>query len=103
MSKLETKFQANLKSKINKTYGKDKCYIHKTECNDYQGIPDLCVTYRGKAAYLECKRSATASHRPNQDYRVKKINEDGGFARVVYPENEDEVLKEMEEYFNGVE
>ena len=97
----EAKFQANLKKKIKTSF--EGCYIHKTECNERQGMPDLLVTYKGRCGYLECKRSANASHRPNQDYYVDAINKDGGFARFIYPENEDEVLKEMEEYFDAVE
>ena len=97
----EAKFQSNLKKSLKSKF--DDCYIFKTNCNEMQGAPDLLVAWRGKCGYLECKRSATASHRPNQDYRVNKINEEGGFARFIYPENRDEVLKEMEEFFNDME
>ena len=38
-----------------------------------QGLPDLLILYGEKWASLECKRSATAKKRPNQDYYVEKI------------------------------
>lgn len=96
----ESKFQAKLKKRIrNKFVG---CYIHKTDCNDIQGIPDLMVSYKGLVFYLEVKRSKNARHRPNQDYHVNRINELGGFARFIYPENCDDVIKEMEERINAV-
>lgn len=93
--KSEAKFQADLKKKIkNRFVG---CYIHKTDCNDIQGIPDLMVSFKGYVFYLEVKRSSTAAHRPNQDYHVNRINELGGFARFIFPENEEQILNEMEE------
>lgn len=97
----EGKFQSKLKEDIYKTF--PEAFIHKTECNERQGAPDLLITYKGRCAYLECKRSADASHRPNQDYYVNKINKDGGFARFIYPENADETMKEMEDWFHAVE
>lgn len=96
----ESKFQSNLKKEIKATYPHSIC--HKTDCGDIQGIPDLMVSNKGKVAYLECKRSADAPHRPNQDYYVNYINENDGFARFIYPENKEDVLNEMEEFFNGV-
>lgn len=97
----EAAYQAGLKKRIKGLY--PNCLIHKNDPNDIQGVPDLLVSHAGKCAYLEVKRSSTATHRPNQDYYVGKICEDGGFARFIFPENEDEVLKEMEEFFNGVQ
>jgi hypothetical protein len=55
--------------------------------------------YRGRYACLEVKRNGTASHRPNQDYYILKITNDGGYASFIYPENEEDVLKEIKLYF----
>lgn len=66
--------------------------------NEIQGIPDLLVLYRDKWAVLEGKKSARASHRPNQDYYVGLMN-DMSFAAFIYPENKDEVLEELYLYF----
>ena len=63
-----------------------------------QGLPDLLILYGEKWASLECKRSATAKKRPNQDYYVEKMN-DMSFSRFVYPENKEEVLNELQQAF----
>ena len=100
MTKLERKYQANLKKKIKSRF--KGCIILKNDCHSVQGFPDLTVYHNETFALLECKRSATAKHRPNQDYYVNNINNAGGFARFVYPENEEDVLKEMEGWFNEI-
>lgn len=66
--------------------------------SEYQGIPDLLVLHNNKWAALEGKKEATASHRPNQDYYVEKMNK-MSFARFIYPENSKEVLDELKAYF----
>jgi hypothetical protein len=65
------------------------------DANEYQGIPDMLVLYNGRWAALEGKASATASHRPNQDYYVEMMN-DMCYASFVYPENKEEVLDELQ-------
>lgn len=52
-------------------------------------------------AALEFKRSKSASHRPNQDYYVDQWDQ-LGFASFVYPENEEEILNELEKLFTSV-
>ena len=74
------------------------CMVLHLDPNEIQGIPDLLVLYRDKWAVLEGKKSATASHRPNQDYYVGLMN-DMSFAAFIYPENKDEVLDELYRYF----
>lgn len=70
------------------------CMVLKNDANYIQGIPDLMVLYDGHWAALECKRSEGASHQPNQDYYISKM--DGmSFARFVYPENKEAVLDEL--------
>ena len=73
------------------------CIVTKLDSADIQGIPDLLILYKDKWGTLENKRSAKASHRPNQDYYVEKMNE-MSFSKFIYPENKDEVLNELKEY-----
>ena len=70
----------------------DPCYI--------QGIPDLMVLYRDKWASLEVKKTAKSHHQPNQDYYIEKMN-DMSFARFIYPENKEEVLRELQHAFRA--
>ena len=72
--------------------------VLKNDAQIQPGIPDLSVTLHGKAAYLEVKIDKDAEHQPNQDYYVENENQNGGFGRFIYPENEKEVLKELKEY-----
>jgi hypothetical protein len=59
-----------------------------------QGVPDLLILYRNRWATLECKKSETAEHQPNQDWYVNKMN-GMSFSRFIYPENRDKVLNEL--------
>lgn len=93
---LENKFQSKLIKEIKEMF--DGCIVMKNDSSYIQGIPDLLVLYRDKWASLECKKSAKASRRPNQEYYVDKMDE-MSFSRFVCPENKDEVLDELHLYF----
>lgn len=71
--------------------------VMKNDANYRQGYPDLIFTY-GKTIHLETKRDPSAYFRPNQEYYINLINAQGGFARSIQPENEDEVFKEIGDY-----
>lgn len=96
MSVRENKYQSELIKKISTLF--PQSMILKNDPNYIQGIPDLLVLCDERWAMLEVKASTTASHRPNQEYYVAKLNRTG-FARFVYPENEDEVLRDLNQYF----
>lgn len=95
---LENKFQSNLIKKIKERF--DGCIIVKNDAGYIQGIPDLMVLYNDRWAALECKKSKNATHQPNQDYYVDRMNE-MSFARFVCPENEEEVLDELQQAFRS--
>ena len=95
---LENKFKTKLKKEIESRF--DGCIVTHMDAGDIQGIPDLLVLFNDRWATLEGKKNANASHRPNQDYYVKKMD-NMSFSRFIYPENKDEVLDELEEYFRG--
>ena len=94
----ESKFQASLKKELKEMF--PGCIVTKLDSSDIQGIPDLLVLYKNKWATLEYKRNANASHRPNQDYYVEKMNE-MSFSRFIYPENKKEVLDELRRTFES--
>lgn len=93
----ESKFQADLKKDLKKLF--PGCIVTKLDSGDIQGIPDLLVLYKRHWATLENKRSENASKRPNQEYYVSKMN-DMSFSRFIYPENKEEVLKELSTFFS---
>ena len=93
----EPEFQAGLIQEITELM--PGCIVLKNDPTYLQGIPDLSISYGERVAWLECKESKNARHRPNQDYYVDLINSQGGFARFIYPENKAEVLNELQRSF----
>lgn len=98
MGKKENKFQADLIKEIKDRF--DGCVVMKNDPNYIQGIPDLTILYKDCWAALECKDEAKASHQPNQDYYISKMN-DMSYASFIYPENKEDVLNEMEQAFQS--
>ena len=96
MGKLESKFQAELKKELKTLF--PGCIVTKLDSGDIQGIPDLLILFKDKWAALECKKSAKASHRPNQDYYVALMNK-MSFSRFIYPENKEDILNELIKIF----
>lgn len=93
----ESEFQSKLIKKLKTMF--PGCVVTKQDADYLQGIPDLLILYNNKWATLECKKSAKSTHRPNQDYYVEKMNE-MSFSRFIYPENEEEVLNELQRAFS---
>ena len=96
MARLESKFQAELIREIKERF--PGCYVMKTDPTYQQGLPDLLILYSNKWASLECKKSAGASKRPNQERHVERMNE-MSFSRFIFPENKEEVLDELQRSF----
>lgn len=76
------------------------CYVIKEDASYIQGLPDLLILYNNRWATLEVKNSAKAHHQPNQDTHVARMNE-MSYSSFIYPENEKEVLDEMEQAFQS--
>lgn len=93
---LERAFQAKLVKELKKRF--EGCIVLKLDAKQKQGIPDLLILYGKHWATLECKRSATAKRRPNQEYYVSRMNA-MSFSRFIFPENREEVLHELEQAF----
>ena len=92
----ESAFQKGLINDLKKRF--PGCMVLKNDPNYIQGIPDLLVLYEGRWAALECKKAKQASHQPNQDYYVERMNE-MSFSRFVYPENKEIILDELQQSF----
>lgn len=93
---LESKFQSDLMHDLKDRF--PGCIVLKNDSSHIQGIPDLTILYEHMWATLECKKDKRASHRPNQDYYVNKMN-DMSFSAFIYPENKEEILDELNEFF----
>lgn len=93
---LESKFQSQLIKQLESRF--PGCIVLKNDANYKQGIPDLLILFNNKWATLECKKSLTASHRPNQEYYVNLMN-NMSFSAFICPENQEEVLNVLERSF----
>lgn len=95
--KKESEFQHSLKKELENLF--PGCMVTKLDSSYIQGIPDLLILYKNKWATLENKRSEKATHQPNQDYYVEKMN-NMSFSRFIYPENKNDVVNELTNFFN---
>ena len=98
MAMLERDFQAKLVKEIKTRF--PGCYVMKNDPVLNQGIPDLTILYRDKWATLECKRNSKSSKRPNQERNVEIMNE-MSFSRIIFPENKEEVLNDLQRAFES--
>lgn len=92
----ENRFKTNLIKEIKSLF--PGCMVMHLDPNEIQGIPDILVLYNDRWAVLEGKDYATAKHQPNQDYYVDLMDR-MSFAAFIYPENKDEVLDNLYDYF----
>ena len=92
----ESKFQSDLIKELKTRY--EGCYVLKNDARYLQGVPDLTILFEDRWATLECKKSKSANVQPNQRRYVEDMN-DHGFSSFIYPENRDEVLAKLDEYF----
>ena len=95
-SPLESAFQRKVIARLKLTF--PNCIVQKENEQYRQGAPDLLILFKDKWAALETKRSKDAPHRPNQGYWVERMDK-MSYASFIYPENEEQVFKELEEVF----
>lgn len=98
VGKKENQFQPKLIEEIKRRF--PGCIVTKLDSGHIQGIPDLLVLYRRHWATLECKKSKSAKHQPNQDDYVRQMNE-MSFSAFIYPENKEDILDGMESAFRN--
>lgn len=94
----ESEFQAKLIREIKLIF--PDCIVLKNDPTYLQGMPDILILCKDKWAALECKRSSSSSHRPNQDYYISRLNE-MSFASFIFPENKEIVLHELQQTFES--
>lgn len=94
----ENVFQSKLIKEIKSRF--PGCIVMKNDSSYIQGIPDLLILYKNKWVSLEVKKDAKASHRPNQDYYVNKMNE-MSYSAFIYPENKEAILDEVGRLFSS--
>jgi len=92
--KKEADFKNGLYKKIRNQFPGTE--VVPNDPNYVQGFPDATVYFpNGSYVLLEGKRTTNSAKQPNQDYYVNHSPLSDN-AMFVYPENEEEVLKELE-------
>lgn len=100
---LESEYQQSLKKKLENIFR--GCVILKNDPNYIQGFPDLTIFYKNKWAVLEVKKdisemSKTTASIRNQKFYIRMLDK-MSFARFIYPQNEEEVLNELQQAFRS--
>lgn len=90
----ERQYQADLIQHLRDIY--PDAVILKNDSAYLQGVPDWTIFNGDRWAMLEIKRNAKARTRPNQPYYVDKFDA-MSFAAFIYPENEEEVLRGLQQ------
>lgn len=93
---LESGYQGKLIRKLEKMY--PGCFILKNDPGYRQGVPDLIVLYKDTWAALEVKKDSKAQKQPNQRHYVGLLD-CMSFSAFIYPENEEEVLHDLQQTF----
>jgi len=92
----ESEYQRKIYTKLEKLF--PGCMIIKNDPQSLQGIPDFLILWKGYWAALEVKTSPKAEIQPNQEIYVDNMNS-MSFAAFIYPENEEEVLCDLQHAF----
>ena len=96
----ESAFQAKIRTAL-RSRG---CKVYKMQQNatTSYATPDLLFLYGPKYGFLECKRKkpTPSDFQPGQEARVAYFDK-MSFARVIYPENFDEVIADIERFIDG--
>lgn len=95
---LESTYQARLIKKLYHMF--PGCIVLKNDTDYQQGIPDLTILWGPHWALLEVKPRKNAKQEPNQDYFVELADE-MSFGSFIYPENEQEVLHDLQLAFTA--
>jgi len=92
----ESYFQSKLIKELKERF--PESIVLKTDPKYKQGMPDLLILYKDRWASLEVKKDSKATHRPNQEYYVEKMN-NMSYSAFIFPENKEAVLNELERSF----
>lgn len=93
MGQQENSYQAYLIKRLKKLL--PGCEVLKNDEQYLQGVPDLLILYRDQWAMLEVKMSESSPFQPNQEHYINQFDS-WSFAQVIYPENEEEILHELQ-------
>ncbi len=76
------------------------CIVVRGDPSYRQGVPDWIILYEDRWAALEIKRDSRSTSQPNQEYYIN-LMDNLSFAAFVCPENEEEVLGDLQLALRG--
>jgi hypothetical protein len=92
----EAQYQAKLKKQLKERFPDAIIFKLDPTASGIQGFPDLMILHNNKWAALEVKKDELSKHRPNQDKYVEKIRQMGSYSAFIFPQNEKEIIDELE-------
>lgn len=99
MGKLENEYKRELKKRMEARF--PGAIILKNDEQLLQGIFDMTMLWGPWYAAIEAKRDCEAPYQPNQLHYLGLVEEMGGLAFTIYPENEEEVLDAIQRSFEA--
>lgn len=92
---LERDFKQAFQKKLKKEVKPVAILQYKQDATTIKGFPDTLVILEGVVIFIEYKKSKKAKYQEGQKLWHDKLEDAGHFSFYVYPENADEVLKEI--------
>lgn len=93
----ESSFKTSFQKKLKRVVKPVAILQYKQDATTVKGFPDTIVILEGVTIFIEFKQSKRAKFQPLQKEWIKKLNDNGHFAFICYPENADEVLEKIKE------
>ena len=96
MPRRERDYQAGLIKRLERMF--PGAYVRKIIAD--QGWPDLLILWGPHWALLEVKRTVPTprDYQPNQEWYIEEFDR-MSFSACIYPENEEEVLRDLKQAF----
>lgn len=92
---LESEFKKKFCARVKRAVKPITILQYKQDATTVTGFPDTIVILEGITIFIEFKKSKTAKFRPGQKEWIQKLNDNGHFAFICYPENADDILEEI--------
>ena len=95
---LESRYQTLLIKRLGVLF--PGCVVLKNDTSYQQGFPDLTIFWQRYWAVLEVKPDEKAPYEPNQEWWIATLDA-MSFSAMICPQNEEEVLHELEQAFGS--